>query len=203
VQHSSSVRIFGASRQERVVDSFYESGAANLCPPDNSAHISSHSAVKPVSHGIKENIAALARQKHQNDLEAAYKKACARAAAKGRPIPQRRGAEDYYMGPWGYPYLMYGPYMSMGMYGGVYYAGDPCVLPLGDGMAGNCAAGTCGGGVAGGACGAPGGCGGGIGGCAGGAGGAACGGIGGGACVGGGGGGCGGGGGGGCGGGGC
>jgi hypothetical protein len=45
---------------------------------------------------------------------------------------------------------MYGPYMSYGYMGGMYYAGDPCMMPMGAGMAGACAQGTCGGGVAGG-----------------------------------------------------
>ena len=166
-----------------MVDAFYDSGAARLCPPDNSAHISSHSAVKPLDTATQAAVSERLRQKQMNDLEAAYQKACARAAAKGRPIPQRRGAADYYGGAWGYPYMMYGPYMSMGMMGGMYYAGDPCTMSVGAGMAGNCCAGTCGAGVAAGACGAPGGCGSSVGGCSGG------GGFGGGGCGGGGGGG--------------
>lgn len=160
--------------------------------------------MKPMESATGASVAEVLRKKHQNDLDAAYKKACSRAAAKGRPIPQRAGPQDYYMGPWGYPYLMYGPYMSMGMMGGVYYAGDPCLMPVGAGMVGNCCAGTCSGGVAAGGCGAPGGCGGAVGGCMAGGGGGAFVGGGGGAC-GGGGFSCGGGGGfgGGCGGGGC
>jgi hypothetical protein len=35
---------------------------------------------------------------------------------------------------------------------GIYYAGDPSVIPTGIGMAGACAAGTCSGGVAAGGC---------------------------------------------------
>ena len=204
---SSSAKIFGTSKHEKVLNNFYDSGAAKLCPPDNSAHISAHSAVRVEESATREAVFARLRETRKMQLEDAYKKAVTRARAKGRTIPPR---DQYYGAYWGYPYLMYGPYMSMGMYGygGMYYAGNPCMMPMGAGMAGNCAAGTCGGGVAQGGCGGPGGCGGGMGGCAGGVAGGACssgggfggcGGAGGGGC---GGGGCGGGGGGGCGGGG-
>jgi hypothetical protein len=37
---------------------------------------------------------------------------------------------------------MYGPYMAMPYYGGMYYY-DPCMMPVGVGMAGACAMGTC------------------------------------------------------------
>ena len=49
--------------------------------------------------------------------------------------------------------------MAMPMYGGMYYAGDPCATNVGAGHPGACAAGTCSGGVASGGCGGPGGCG--------------------------------------------
>lgn len=92
---------------------------------------------------------------HQAELENAYKKACKRAASKKRPIPPR---DEYYGSAWGYPYLMYGPYMapiwwSAGISGGgLYYAGDYCSLPMGDGMVGNCVTGTCSPGIGAGAC---------------------------------------------------
>ena len=43
---SSSAKIFGTSKHEKIFNNFYDSGAAKLCPPNNSAHISSHNAVK-------------------------------------------------------------------------------------------------------------------------------------------------------------
>jgi hypothetical protein len=46
------------------------------------------------------------------------------------------------VGAWGYPYLRYGPYVSYGIIGGVYYVSDPCLIPMGVGMAGNCAVST-------------------------------------------------------------
>ncbi|KUJ24676.1 uncharacterized protein LY89DRAFT_605468 [Mollisia scopiformis] len=147
---SRSNKIFGTSKHEKVLNNFYDSGAAKLCPPDNSAHISSHNAVKVVESEARTAVYAALRRRRELELEEAYKKACKRAQAKGRPIPPR---QDYYYGAWGYPYLMYGPWMSYGMMGGVYYAGDPCVMPMGAGMAGNCAAGTCSGGVGAGGCG--------------------------------------------------
>ncbi|RDL33351.1 uncharacterized protein BP5553_08790 [Venustampulla echinocandica] len=189
---SSSGKIFGTSKHEKISNNFYESGKANLCPPSNSAHISSHNAVKVAEDAINLAVYERLRLRRQQDLDTAYDKARRRARARGRDIPPK---DQYYYGAWGYPYFMYGPYMSIGMMGGMYYAADPCVMPVGAGMTGSCAAGTCGGGVAAGGCGSPGGCGGG--------GGGGCGASGGfGGCSGGGGGGCGGGGGGGCGGGG-
>lgn len=75
------------------------------------------------------------------ELDEAYKKACKRAQAKGRPVPQR---DLYYGGAYGYgmyPYMMFGMYPYYMPYG---------MMPMGAGMVGSCAAGTCGGGVAGG-----------------------------------------------------
>lgn len=190
---STAGRLLGTSKHEKNSNTFYDSGAAKLCPPDNSAHISSHNAVKVEEDATRAAVQARLRRVRETELDSAYAKACKRAKAKGRPIPPR---DEYYYGAWGYPYMMYGPYMAMPMYGGVYYAGDPCSMPVGAGMAGSCAAGTCSGSVGAGGCGGPGGCGGGGGGCSSGAGGGACGGGGGGCGGGGGGGGCGGGGGG-------
>ncbi|KAH8596636.1 hypothetical protein B0O99DRAFT_685632 [Bisporella sp. PMI_857] len=190
VRHSSNTgKILGTSKHEKVSNDFYSSGAANLCPPNNSAHISSHNAVHAKQSAIKAATFERLRRRRQMELDDAYKKACKRAEKKGRKPPSR---DECYYGAWGYPYMMYGPYMAMPMYGGAYYAGDPCTMNTGTGMHGACAVGTCSGGVAAGGCGGPGGCGGG--GCSN----AASGGCGGGGC---GGGGCGGGGGG-CGGGG-
>ncbi|TVY75725.1 Glycine-rich domain-containing protein, partial [Lachnellula suecica] len=142
---SNNPKLFGTSKQEKAWNNFYDSGAAKLCPPSNSAHISAHSAVKVDEDATKAAVLGARRTRRQKELDTAYEKARRRAQAKGRKLPPR---DEYYAGAWGYPYLMYGPYMSMGMMGGVYYAGDPCVMPGGAGMTGACAAGTCGGGVA-------------------------------------------------------
>jgi hypothetical protein len=96
------------------------------------------------------------RARRQQELDTAYEKACKRARNKGRPVPSR---DAYYYGPWGYPYMMYGPWMAYGYYPGIYAYGDPYCMPMGAGMAGACAAGTCSGGVAAGGCGGAGGCG--------------------------------------------
>ncbi|TVY85990.1 Glycine-rich domain-containing protein, partial [Lachnellula willkommii] len=127
---SDSSKLFGTSKHERALDNFYNSGAAKLCPPSNSAHISAHSAVKvEETDRIKAAVAEGLRRRRQATLDGAYEKARKRARAKGRDIPPR---DEYYYGAWGYPYMMYGPYMSMGMMGGgMYYAGDPCVMPVG------------------------------------------------------------------------
>ncbi|KAK3393886.1 hypothetical protein B0H63DRAFT_387233 [Podospora didyma] len=178
--HISSVgKLLGKSKQEKVAESFHLSGAAQLCPPSNSAHISSHNSVRPMTDPRLQSFAALARRHVQAQLaaaqkkrlDAAYAKARARAEKKGRKIPPR----DEYYDHWGYPYAYYGPYMyPMWFMPGMYYGYGPAyVAACGGGSGwGSCAAGTCGGGVAAGACGGPGGCGGdgagGAGGCGGG-----------------------------------
>ncbi|EGU78881.1 hypothetical protein FOPG_12288 [Fusarium oxysporum f. sp. conglutinans race 2 54008] len=188
--HVTSIgRVLKLSHSEKIADKFYESGAADMCPPDNSAHISSHNAVRTSNEGLVaashvEKVQNRLREVQNKRLEENYQKACKRAEKKGRKLPPK----DQYYDHWGYSYWMYGPFMAPVVFVPVAYA---------YGAAPGCAAGSCGGNAAGGGC-AGGGDGGG---CAG----AACsgaGGCGGGGCGGGGGGGCGGGGGGGCGGGG-
>jgi len=153
---SNSARLFGTSTHEKVVDRFYDSGAAKLCPPDNSAHISAHSAVKSIETSTRSVVSDAMRARRQQELDTAYERACKRARSKNRPVPSR---DAYYYGPWGYPYMMYGPWMAYGYYPGIYMYGNPYCMPMGAGMAGACAAGTCSGGVAAGGCGGPGGCG--------------------------------------------
>ncbi|KAG8157449.1 hypothetical protein KVR01_012833 [Diaporthe batatas] len=194
-------RALGMSDQDKAAESFHASGQARLCPPDRSAHISSHNAVRapPAASSVRDRLAAHARDRKYQQLELSYHKACRRAERKGRKLPPR----DQYYDHWGYSYYMYGPFMyPMYFTPGMYYGWDPGYVSSGgcEGWAA-CAAGSCSAGVSSGACGGAGGCGGaGVGGsCGGGGGGGGCGGGGGG----GGGGGCGGGGGGGgCGGGG-
>ncbi|KAF7864055.1 hypothetical protein EAF04_007020 [Stromatinia cepivora] len=151
----SSSGFFGTSKHEKVLDSFYTSGAAKQCDPNNSAHISAHSAVRIEESEIRASVLDRLSRKNKSEMNRAYDKARHRAQQKGRTIPPR---DDYYCMAWGYPYMMYGPYMSPIYVGApVYYAGDPCVMPVGVGMAGACAAGSCGGGVAAGGCGGAGG----------------------------------------------
>ncbi|KAH7403060.1 hypothetical protein BKA64DRAFT_668255 [Cadophora sp. MPI-SDFR-AT-0126] len=145
-----SGKLFGVTKQEKALNRFYGSGAAKEHPPDKAAHISAHSSVSMVDNPVRAMIVRVARKQHDRELEEAYTKACKRAKAKGRPAPER---SEYYQGPWGYPLLMYGPYMTVGTMGGIYYAGDPCVGAFGAGTPGNCALGTCGAGIGGGKCG--------------------------------------------------
>lgn len=158
--HVSSVgKMLGISRQEKVAETFHTSGAASFCPPDNSAHISSHNAVK----SLQDPSASLTGQKrvqaqlaalHRQRLDDAYAKAQKRAEKRGRKIPPR----DQYYDHWGYPYYYYGPYMyPLWLTPGMYYGWAPgYVAACGGGSWGGCAAGSCGGGVAAGACGGPG-----------------------------------------------
>ncbi|KAI1082080.1 hypothetical protein F5B20DRAFT_534317 [Whalleya microplaca] len=202
--HVSSVgKIFGVSKNEKISESFHASGQANLCPPDNSAHISAHNSVKFQDvDKYRDSVRRRLHLSHQMHLDENYEKAQKRAKKKGRQLPPR---DEYYYMYWGYPYMLYAPYVyPMYVTPGIYPCGDPGVAAMGSGQ-GACASGACG--AAGGGCGGSGGCGGGGGGC--GSSGPACGGggiggggSGGGCGGGGGGGGCGGGGGGGCGGGG-
>lgn len=158
--HVSSVgKMLGISKQEKMAENFHSSGAASLCPPDKSAHISSHNAVKSFQdpaialkghNRVQAQIAAVHRQR----LDDAYAKAQKRAEKKGRKIPPK----DQYYDHWGYPYYFYGPYMyPMWLTPGLYYGWAPgYVAACGAGGWASCAAGSCGGGVAAGACGGPG-----------------------------------------------
>ncbi|PSR84241.1 hypothetical protein BD289DRAFT_368883 [Coniella lustricola] len=190
----SVARALHVSTQDRVSQDFYKSGRAQFCPPDKSAHLSAHNAVRVPSSGNKlvDQLRRHGRERQRRQLELDYAKAQKRAEKNGRTLPPR----DEYYNHWGYSYYMYSPFMypmyfSPGMY---YGGGDPGMLGSAGGY-GGCAAGSCSAGVAAGACGGPGGCGMTAGGCGAGGGGGGCGGGGGG--CGGGGGGCGGGGGGG------
>ncbi|KFY69588.1 hypothetical protein V496_00103 [Pseudogymnoascus sp. VKM F-4515 (FW-2607)] len=149
------------SKHDKISDEFYSSGAAQFCPPSNSAHISAHNAVPVVADGMNKKIADRLAAARKKQLDEAYEKACKRAIKRGRPVPPKEQfvANHYgmaYASP--YPYGMM--YMSPYMYPyGLYY------MPMGVGVYGACAAGTCNGG----------GCGGGGGGCGGGCGsGGAC-----------------------------
>jgi hypothetical protein len=96
VKHISSVgKIFGVSKHEKVLNNFYDSGAAKMCPPDNSAHISAHNAVRVTDTATRSLVNQRLRKRKELEMEAAYKKACKRAQAKGRPPPPR---QDYYYG---------------------------------------------------------------------------------------------------------
>ncbi|KAK8064018.1 hypothetical protein PG996_008670 [Apiospora saccharicola] len=137
--HVSSVgRLFGLSNNEKIVEGFHKSGAAKLCPPDQSAHISSHNAVR--FHDADPRKAKILQRIHDAQLlrlEEGYKKAQKRAQKKGRDIPPR----DQYYYAWGYPYLMYGPFIVPVYYTpGMYYGGaDPCQVSTGSGHTGACA----------------------------------------------------------------
>lgn len=154
-------KVLGLSKQEKIAESFHASGQASLCPPDASAHISSHNSVRSAPdprldpsdrksialRRIQDHLAAL----HHRRLDTGYAKARARAQKKGRPPPKR---EDLYYDHWGYPYAYAGPYAyplwwTPGLYAG-WYPGYVAVCA--QGAWASCVAGTCGGFVAAGAC---------------------------------------------------
>jgi hypothetical protein len=106
----SSANPFGKfSRHDKAADEFYKSGAADLCPPDNSAHISAHNAVPAVydpTMTLIQNRLAVSRRKQ---LDEAYEKACKRAIKRGRPAPKKDEfvADHYGVGYAStYPYTM-------------------------------------------------------------------------------------------------
>ncbi|KAI2782618.1 hypothetical protein F4815DRAFT_427894 [Daldinia loculata] len=158
------------SKNEKVSETFYKSGKAALCPPDSSAHISAHNAVKFTDvNANREAVHRRLHEAHQQHLNRNYERAQKRAQRRGRELPPR---EEYYHSYWGYPYMMYGPYLyPMYFTPECYPTGAPGEAVAGQGSQGGCAAGACGQG--GGGCGGSGGCGSG-GGC--GSSGAACGG---------------------------
>lgn len=145
-----------------VNEAFYESGRADLCPPDNSAHISAHNSVTVTNvDGVKNMVRTRKHEAAHLRLLGDYKKAEERARKKGRKLEKRNAVNDH----WGYGFAVGAPFaVPVVFVGGMYYAGSPGDCPAGTGAAGGCVAGTCAGAVSGGACAASaGGCGGGAG----------------------------------------
>lgn len=150
-------RILGVSTQDKVAHDFHNSGRAEMCPPDKSAHISAHNAVRTQTNAVKDKVWRHSRERQRRQLELDYQKACKRAQKKGRTLPPR----DEYYNHWGYQYYMYSPFLyPMYFTPGLYYGWDPGYVNTGSGGWGGCAAGSCVAGVAAGLCGGPGGCGG-------------------------------------------
>lgn len=98
---STMGRMFNLSSAEKLADNFYNSQAAKMCPPDNSAHISSHNAVRVLDSRNSKNVASQMRARQEERMEKEYQKACKRAAKKGRALPPR----DQYYDHWGYSYF--------------------------------------------------------------------------------------------------
>ncbi|KAF4996226.1 hypothetical protein FGRMN_4625, partial [Fusarium graminum] len=103
---STAGRLLKLSVSEKIADKWYDSGAADLCPPDNSAHISSHNSVRVFDEALvasnqMEKVQNRMRAVHNKRLEENYQKACKRAEKKGRKLPPK---EQYYS-HWGCPYL--------------------------------------------------------------------------------------------------
>lgn len=94
----SSVSSLLKTRDHKIAESFHTSGAAKLCPPDNSAHVSAHNAVRFA--GIAAATEEARRSRHAQKLEEEYQKARKRAAKKGRELPPK----DEYYSHWGYAY---------------------------------------------------------------------------------------------------
>lgn len=149
-------RILGVSNQDKAAQNFLDSGRAELCPPDKSAHISAHNAVRQnPAASIQSRVTGYQQARQQRQLEVNYEKACKRAKKKGRTLPPR----DEYYDHWGYQYYMYSPFIyPLYFTPGLYYGWDPGFVSTGSGWA-SCAAGSCGAGVAAGQCGGAGGCG--------------------------------------------
>lgn len=87
------------SGTERVSDQFHQSGMAQNCPPDASAHISAHNAVKLIDKE-RSNLHSAIRARHRRQLDDNYQKAQQRAGKKGRQLPPQK---EYY-NHWGYQY---------------------------------------------------------------------------------------------------
>lgn len=86
------------NKDHKVSESFHTSGAAKLCPPDNSAHVSAHNAVRFAS--IASATEQARRARHAQKVDEEYQKAQKRAAKRGRALPPR----DEYYNHWGYSY---------------------------------------------------------------------------------------------------
>lgn len=80
-------------------EEFYSSGDAKFCPPDKSAHISAHNAVR-FADEVRSATDRARRARHEQKVEESYQKAKKRAEKRGRELPPR---DDYY-NHWGYTY---------------------------------------------------------------------------------------------------
>ena len=69
-----------------VANDFHSSGAAKLCPPDNSAHMSAHNSVACV-------VTSQEQARRQAILDHEFKRARNRAKKKGRDI---NSSKEYY-----------------------------------------------------------------------------------------------------------
>ncbi|SPO00748.1 related to large-conductance mechanosensitive channel [Cephalotrichum gorgonifer] len=140
--------LFGLSSHDKVVDAFHSSGAAQRCPPDNSAHVSAHSSVNIAK------IAAMVRAeaRYRANLTTEFERARKRAAKKGREIESEKEYYDH----WGQRYSMFGPWVApLHFYQPLYDGGCPGAVE----GTGACVGRTCAGGLGKGVCGGPGGCG--------------------------------------------
>jgi hypothetical protein len=62
-------KLFGSNQHDKAADSFYDSGTAKLCPPDNSAHISSRNAVPSDDSAIRVHVARRFRTIREDQLD--------------------------------------------------------------------------------------------------------------------------------------
>ncbi|KAL5348024.1 hypothetical protein ACLOAV_006504 [Pseudogymnoascus australis] len=89
-KHASSTSLFKTpSKHDKIADQFHDSGAAKFCPPDNSAHISTHNAVPLVGDPTTQRITDRAAEARKKQLDEFYEKACKRAIKRGRPVPKK------------------------------------------------------------------------------------------------------------------
>jgi hypothetical protein len=119
-EKSAGSRILGSLHADSglVSDNFHASGAARLCAPNNSAHISAHNAVKtfiPEEDEPRRKAYEQMRATQQARLDENYAKACKRAEKKGRKLPSK---EEYYS-HWGYNYYSISPWLCLGSFGSI------------------------------------------------------------------------------------
>lgn len=107
-KHASSTSLFKTpSKHDKIADQFHDSGAAKFCPPDNSAHISTHNAVPLVGDPTTQRITDRAAEARKKQLDEFYEKACKRAIKRGRPVPKK---EQFVADHYGMSYASQYPY---------------------------------------------------------------------------------------------
>ena len=97
---SPVVGALSLSKSQRTADAFHKSGVAERCPPDKSAHISAHNAVRADPTEPTMQVQRTMKVRHEQMLETNYQKAKKRAEKKGRKLPER----DEYYSHWGHSY---------------------------------------------------------------------------------------------------
>ncbi|KAI0127876.1 hypothetical protein BJ170DRAFT_702122 [Xylariales sp. AK1849] len=133
--------LLNVSKQAKISQAWYDSGAAHAQPPSQSAHISAHAAVKVNETEARQKVTKQMRALYKSRLEQSFARAVKRATKKGRDL----GPKEMNITNWGQDETLEGPWCHPHYISSQLYATNPTQIDAGDGVPGGCVAGTCGG----------------------------------------------------------